>query len=275
MTIVDALTEAQRIIGQHWKEGQAPEQEQLLGFARDVLFFIASTGQPYRFEDYRKQLRAVSPPRIGALSGLHRGLAADTEQLVHRAEGFFEQFLDKPQPEEERALVLVILDALSFVASTQQLDSLEGYLQRLESNDPPQVVASFDTREQAESWLENHPSPPHCAHILVAGKYHTVAHDRETNSRYLPPSRAVDYYLASLKQDSPLATVASFKSLPEAEAWLSAQRAPPARAWVRVSGEVYLAVSHPNVHHRALYPLSLADGLVINTESEPESPKQR
>jgi hypothetical protein len=45
---------------------------------------------------------------------------------------------------------------------------------------------------------------------------------------------------------------------------------------VRISGEVYLAVYHPNIDHRALYPLSMADGYVINTEVEPEgSPSER
>jgi phosphoglycolate phosphatase-like HAD superfamily hydrolase len=253
MTILDTLTEAQRIIGQHWKEGQSPEQEQLLSCARDVLFFISSTGQPYSFEDYRKQFQARRPPR-----------AANTEELVHRVEDFFERLLDEPQPAEEQELVLIILDALRFVSSTRQLDSFKRYLQHLESNDPPQVVASFDTREQAEHWLRNHPTPPHFASILIAGQYHTVAYDRETNGRYLPRSHTIEYYLASLKQDSPPATVASFDTLQEGEAWLSAQPVPPARAWVLISGAVYLAVSLPNVNHRALYPLSLADGFVIN-----------
>jgi hypothetical protein len=263
VTILNLLTDSQRIIGQHWKEGQSAEQEELLGCARDVLFFISSTGQSYLFEDYRKQ------PQSG------RGLAANSEELVRRTADFFERLLGNPQPAEERELVLVILDALRFVAATGQLDHFKSYLQHLESNDPPQVVESFDTSEQAERWLKNHPSPPHGAHVLIAGKYHSVAYDRETNGRYLPRSRAIDYYLASLKQDSPPATVTSFGSLQEAEAWLSAQPAPPARAWVLISGEVYLAVCLPNVNHRALYPLSLADGLVINTEVEPESPKQQ
>lgn len=118
--------------------------------------------------------------------------------------------------------------------------------------------------------MKTHPSPPHCASILIAGRYHTVAYDRETNGRYLPPSRELEYYLASLKQDSPPAAVASFDTRQEADAWLNTQPAPPRRAWVLISGEVYLAVYHPNVNHRALYPLSMADGFEINTEVEPE-----
>lgn len=138
------------------------------------------------------------------------------------------------------------------------------------------MVASFDTREQAERWLKSHPSPPHCAHILIVGRYHTVAYDRATNGRYLPTSLALEYYLASLKEGSVPAAVASFETRQEAEAWLRAQSAPLRPAWVRISGEVYLAVYHPNIDHRALYPLSMADGYVINTEVEPEgSPSER
>ncbi|HSP80549.1 MAG TPA: hypothetical protein VLQ93_18595, partial [Myxococcaceae bacterium] len=91
--------------------------------------------------------------------------------------------------------------------------------------------------------------------------YHDVAHDRATNGRYLPPSRALEYYLVGLEESSPPFPVVSFDTRQEAEAWLRAQPAPPRRAWVRIAGEVYLAVYHPNVNHRALYPLSMADGL--------------
>lgn len=128
MTILDTLNEAQGIIGRYWKEEQSPEQAQLLGCARDALLFICSTGQPYRFEDYRKRLQAGNPSQ---------GLAATTEELVRRAEGFFEQIRDELQPEQERALALVIIDALRFIASTGQLDDFKSYLQELDSNAPP------------------------------------------------------------------------------------------------------------------------------------------
>ncbi|WP_309895733.1 hypothetical protein [Archangium sp.] len=268
MKIYDTLDEAQRIIGQHWKEGQSPEQEQVLEFARDALFFISSTGQPYLFEDYRKQPQAESPSRAS--------VPTSTAELVRRTEGFFEQLLHGLQPGEERELTLVIIDALRFIASTGQLADFESYLQELDAHEPPRVVASFDTREQAERWLKSHPSPPHCAHILIAGRYHTVAYERATNGRYLPASRALEYYLASLEEGSAPAAGASFETREEADAWLRAQSAPPKRAWVLISGETYLAIYHPHINYRALYPLSMADGYVINTEMEPEgSPRGR
>lgn len=265
MTILDTLNEAQGLVGRYWKEEQSPEQAQLLGCARDVLLFLGSTGQPYRFEDYRREGAPSGTARAPDMHEPSQGLATTTEELVRRAEGFFEQLRGELQPVEERALALVIIDALRFIVSTGQLDDFKSYLQHLDSNEPPRVVASFETREQAEDWLKNHPSPPHCASILIAGRYHTVAYDRETNGRYLPPSRDLEYHLASLKQGGPPAAVASFDTRPEADAWLSAQPAPPRQAWVLISGEVYLAVYHPNVNHRALYPLSMAEGFEINT----------
>ncbi|WP_043391421.1 hypothetical protein [Archangium violaceum] len=271
MTILDTLNEAQRIVGHYWKEEQSPEQARILGCARDALSFICSTGQPYRFEDYRKRLQAENPSRERSPSGTDRVPAMHEPSRDLAAEGFFERSRDELRSEPERALALVIIDALRFIASTGQLDDFNRYLQELDSNEPPRVVASFDTREQAETWLKNHPSPPHCASILIAGRYHTVAYDRETNGRYLPPSRDLEYYLVSLKQDSPPTATASFDTRQEAEAWLRAQSAPPRRTWALISGELYLAVYHPNVNHRALYPLSMADGFEINTEVEPES----
>jgi hypothetical protein len=38
--------------------------------------------------------------------------------------------------------------------------------------------------------------------------------------------------------------------------------------WVLVAGEFNLAVYHPNINYRALYPLSLADG--YESKSDPE-----
>ncbi len=70
--------------------------------------------------------------------------------------------------------------------------------------------------------------------------------------------------------------IASFDTKEEAEDWLRSHPSSPARAqperarwaWVSVAGEPYLAVYHPNIDHRALYPLSMARGY----EVEPERP---
>lgn len=160
-------------------------------------------------------------------------------------------------PEEQRLLDFTF-DALLFIGETGQSHAFEDYRKQLDSNDPPPVVASFDTHKEAMAWLENHPSPPHLARILIADAYHLVAYDREANIRRLPATPTLENYLARLKRAEPPVATASFNTRAEAEAWLKAQTAPDRKAWVEIAGEPYLAVYHPNLDHRALYPLSLA-----------------
>ena len=163
-------------------------------------------------------------------------------------------------PPEKKELIQVILDALHFIASTGQHRAFSEYLEHVEAGAPPYVMASFATREEAETWLRNHPNPPDSAHVLIANGYLDVFYDRETNRRRLLRSRSLEYYLAELQQEEPPVAVASFASPEEAEAWLKAQLEPARWAWVSIAGELYLAVYHPNIHHRALYPLSMARG---------------
>jgi hypothetical protein len=128
----------------------------------------------------------------------------------------------------------------------------------VESNDPPFVVASFDTREEAEAWLANHPHPPDPASVLIANEFHDVVYDRETNLRRLPRSRALKWYLEELVEKEQPVPVASFETLEAADAWWRAQSEPPGWAWLRVGGQIYMAAYFPNIQHRALFPLSLA-----------------
>ena len=89
------------------------------------------------------------------------------------------------------------------------------------------------------------------------------------NSR-LPRIRDLEYHLAELKQKEPPVATASFATREEAEDWLKAQPEPARRAWVSIAGEFYLAVYHPNIKHRALYPLSMSEGY----EVEPDEPQE-
>lgn len=134
---------------------------------------------------------------------------------------------------------------------------------------PPYAVASFDTREEAEHWLQNHPHPPDSANVLIANSYHSVVHDRVNGIRRLPRNRDLEYYLAEHQRVAPPIAIASFSSLGEATAWLQSQPRPAPWAWVSIAGEFYLAAYYPNLDHRALYPLSLAKRV------EPGEPPQQ
>lgn len=249
MTAYEKLWEAQRIIGKHWRQDQTQEQALILGLARDALEFISSTGQRYRFLDYRHHPSS--------------GTAQDPEGLLQRTERFFTGMLEAPQPPDEAELIRVIIDALHFIAATGQLERLTEYIRHLDAGAPPYVVAAFDSLEEAEGWLMNHPDPPDFAQVIVADEYRSVYHERQRNIRKLRNDNAIEYYLAELQKEEPPVSQVSFSTREEAEAWLRAQPEPARRAWVSVGGELYLAAYYPHINHRALFPLSMAEGYQV------------
>lgn len=246
------LSDAQQVIGRRWNGGQPPEQARILGLARDALDFISATGQWYPFDDYRA-------------AGGHRDAPAaaderftELHERLRKTEAFFERLLADPTAADEQPAIQVILDALRFISSTRQHEAFADFLEHLETHAPPYVMATFDTREEAEAWLAKHPSPPLFAEVLIGNKPHDVVYERETNFRRLPWNRHLHWYLAWLEEFDPPVAKASFATLEEAEAWLRGQAHPARRAWVMIGGEFYLAAYYPNINHRALFPLSMA-----------------
>jgi hypothetical protein len=253
MTRLSDLANAQLLIGRHWSQNPPPEQARILSLARDALDFIFATGQRYPFEDHARQPGAHGPPsQVGA---------PDLNVLMDEARRFFEHLRDAPASGEEVAQSQAILDALHYIASTGQQQAFTAFREHIEAGAPPFVVAAFENREDAEAWLANHPHPPDPANVLIAGAYHDVVHDRETHLRRLTRNRALEWYLAELERKEPPVAVASFETREEAERWLKSQTEPARLAWVRVGGELYLAVYYPNIRHRALYPLAMAHHL--------------
>jgi hypothetical protein len=180
-----------------------------------------------------------------------RGLIMDVMDLLAR-------FRAEERPAEEKELLAVAINALLFITSTGQRYAFEDYLAYLKSDDPPPVVAAFDTPEEAEAWLKAHPSPPDGACVLIAGRYHAVVYVRRTNLRRMVPHTLIEYHLGDIQQGGLPPPVASFDTREEAAAWLQSLVDPPRQAVIRVAGEPYLAVYHRNVNHRALYPFSMA-----------------
>ena len=254
------LSDAQQVIGRRWSKGQPPERARILGLARDALDFISATGQWYPFVDFRVNRASSGSSQADTAHGLQESLS--------KAERFFEELLDDPAAAGERPPIQLILDTFRFISSTRQHAAFGDFLEHVESHAPPFVVASFDTQQEAESWLKHHPNPPAFADVLIGDRYHAVMYERETDFRRLPWTRDLERYLAWLKRvESPVAE-ASFVTCEEAEAWLARQPQPARRTWVMIAGELHLAVYHPNIHHRALYPLSMA----ASDEEETEGP---
>lgn len=102
---------------------------------------------------------------------------------------------------EEQELLAVAIDAILFITSTGQRYAFVDYLQQRESYAPPPVVASFETREEAEEWLRNHPAPPDGTFVRVAGEYHHVVYSREMNLRRLIAAPA--WSVAASRENKP------------------------------------------------------------------------
>jgi hypothetical protein len=178
-------------------------------------------------------------------------LLLETQELLGRLH-------EETASAEEQKRFLVGLNALRFISDLGQPYEFEEYLKDCAANGPPLVIATFDTREEAEAWMKNHPSPPHHANILIAGKYFLTAYAPDINHRAILRDPAFAHYLKEMIQDGLPAPVATFNTLEEANTWLQGQPEPPRQVFVTVAGEYYLAVYHYNVKLRALYPISMA-----------------
>jgi hypothetical protein len=181
-----------------------------------------------------------------------------TRKLTSKAMEYLAALRADTQSNEQQEVLDVIFDALLFIDSTGQLYAFEDYRRHLASDDPPRVMAAFDTREEAETWLKEHPAPPSSAYVLVAGEYHQLVYNRELNHRRVFPHPVLEYYLGGRLRDGLPSPVASFATRQEAEAWLENEVAPPTQAVIMIADEPYLAVSHSHINRRLIYPFSMA-----------------
>ncbi|MDY7231761.1 head protein [Hyalangium rubrum] len=179
-------------------------------------------------------------------------------ELCLEVEGLLGRFREDSSSPKEQKLLLVAIDALNFISATGQSHEFEDYLKRVETDAPPLVIASFDTREEAETWLENHPHPPRIANVLIGGEYYSAMCSRERNDRRLVRTQTLEYYLAAMIRDGIPPSVATFNTQEEATAWVHGQPEPPRQVFIHIAGAAYLVVYHDKVNLRAIYPLSRA-----------------
>jgi hypothetical protein len=64
---------------------------------------------------------------------------------------------------------------------------LEFYLSDMIRDGLPAPVATFNTHEEANTWLNNQPEPPRQVFILIAGEYHLVVYHHRVNLRAIYP----------------------------------------------------------------------------------------
>jgi len=191
-----------------------------------------------------------------------------TRKLTSKARELLAELRASPQSQEKQELLDVLFDALLFIDSTGQLHAFEDYRKHLASDDPPRVMASFHTREEAETWLRENPEPPSSAYILIADRYHQLVYNRELNHRRIFPHPVLEYFLGARVQDGLPPPVASFATRQDAETWFNSEATPPRQAVLMIAGEPHLAVYHPNIQHRSIYPFSMG------IEAAEENPSQ-
>jgi hypothetical protein len=181
-----------------------------------------------------------------------------TRKLISRARKFLAELVSNASVQEPQEVLDVLFDALLFIESTGQLYAFEDYRKHLMSDDPPRVVAAFGSREEAETWLKEHPEPPSSAYVLIADQYHLLVYNRELQHRHVFPYPVMECFLGALVREGLPPPVASFATRQEAEAWFKSVAAPPAQAVILIAGEPHLAVYHSNIGHRSIYPFSMA-----------------
>jgi len=182
----------------------------------------------------------------------------NTRKLITKAQDFLAEIGGTTPSQEQRELLDVLFDALLFIESTGQTYVFEDYRKHLASDDPPRVVASFNTHAEADAWLRELPEPPSSAYVLVADQYHHLIYIREKNHRRLFPHPVLEHYLGARMREGLPPPVASFATRQEADAWFQGQGVPPRQAVIQISGEPHLAVYHSNINHRSIYPFSMA-----------------
>jgi len=181
-----------------------------------------------------------------------KDLSLETQQLLGRLSA-------ESRTKEEKEKLQFALDALTFIYETGQTHEFKDYRASLAADAPPLVIASFKTRDEANTWLSSHPSPPHHANILIAGRYHYVMYSRDRDDRSIVSAEStLSYYLGDMIRSGLPPPVATFNTQQEAEAWVHAQPEPPRQVSIQIAGETYLVAYHEKIDLRAIYPVSIA-----------------
>lgn len=165
------------------------------------------------------------------------------------------------QSPEEKELFLLAIDAFWFVWQNGQAYEFESYRKDIESKAPPRVIASFSTRDEAETWLRARPQSPDLALVLIADEYHVVLSSHDGERRALVPDLAIGYHIEEMTRNGLPSVVATFNTRDEAGVWFRSQIAPPAQTVIQIGSERYLAVFYENINHRALFPFSVLERL--------------
>ena len=86
-------------------------------------------------------------------------------------------------PEQHEAIENARL-VLYFIEGRREAGPFTDYFEKFDT-EPLRPLIAFETKDEADTWLRNHPAPPHGATIGAAGSLYTLAYLREPEHRKL------------------------------------------------------------------------------------------
>jgi hypothetical protein len=179
MAIGDLINNAVDLLGRIDEKTQSPEEHELLRASADALRFIWANGLSYEFMDYREGLKIESPPPVVA--------AFKTREEANS------WLANNPKPP---AMAYVLISGeYHVVAYRRESDwrtflshpTLEFYLDEMTKDGLPPVVATFNTREDADAWFGGQSEPSAQTVIQIGGEYYLAVYYRNINHRAIFP----------------------------------------------------------------------------------------
>lgn len=251
MKIFEPLSNASLFAGTQRRSATSAgrkEEGELWIYLRDQLDFIRELGLAYQFEDYLQGIPSTTPPYVSAALDTRKDATSRRAMaLALKAQE------EAPDPEQARH-ALVLVNLVNFLADTGQLADFEDFFNhRLDY--APLAMASFATRQEAESWLKGLAEPPSPARILIGDEYYHALSSREDGSRNITRDFTIEPYIEELTARGIPPNTPSFESREEAEAWLANHPASPF-GFLSIAGEHYFAVHHKRLRRHTLHPVA-------------------
>jgi hypothetical protein len=248
------LGDAVLLLLEYRRNSRSDGERKLLEIASGASAFLSNTGQLYRFEDFRKDMQRGQVRSFSFADVIH----------------YLEKLRTQEPSAENKDTLRAATDALVFIESSGQHDGLKDYLDYWRSSTLLPIIAAFETREQADAWLELQPDPPYKAKVLIGDEYHSVLATREDRDWPFVPIPVVAEFIEDRLEKGLPPVVAAFDTREQAEAWLAALSEPPRHAFITIGGKHHVAAYWKNVNHRAIYPFTLADDLAQERQAREE-----
>ena len=176
--------DAQELLGKNREHAQSPEEKELLLLAIDALWFVWRNGQTYEFESYRKDVASEAPPRVIASFSTRD----EAEVWV------------KARPQSPDLALVLIADEYHVVLSSRDEqrralvpDMAMGYhIEEMTRNGLPPVVATFNTRDEADVWFRSQSEPPAQTVIQIGNERYLAVFFQNIQHRALFPFSVVE-----------------------------------------------------------------------------------